>query len=406
MTRPAAEPVALEPRLLFDGALAATANDPGLDPDIPLEVVGEQLGSDVRPTELAATAQASDAGAQLVIIDARVENWQSLVAGLPNDARVVRLAADRDGVAQVAQALLDHEGQITSLHVISHGEPGRAWLGSTVLDQSAIVDHAQTLEQIGSRLSSDADLLLYGCEIAAGDEGAAFLVSLARATGADVAASDDLTGAQARGGDWTLEHEVGRVQTEVIIGAQARQTWDGLLAPAPTITLGTPVPEGGEGATPVGTVSDPLLGESFTVTLTLDNTDTVDSGFTPYIDIFVPVTGVDGGASPDGLTLDGATLFGQALTLERITLSAGDITAGTVDHPVFRDAGGGSAVSIPAGMQAGDELVVLRLPMSSIGPNQPALPIQLDFSVSDQADAGAAPPKKPGGSGLWTPGGS
>ena len=45
-------------------------------------------------------------------------------------------------------------------------------------------------------------------------------------------------------------------------------------------------------------------------------------------------------------------------------------------------------MTIPAGLQAGDELAVIRLPLSGIAPDQPALPVRLEFTVSSSADAG------------------
>lgn len=50
------------------------------------------------------------------------------------------------------------------------------------------------LAQIGAALNNAGDLLLYGCNVAQGELGQSFLARLAAATGADVAASDDLTG--------------------------------------------------------------------------------------------------------------------------------------------------------------------------------------------------------------------
>ena len=64
---------------------------------------------------------------------------------------------------------------------------------------------AQDLATLGGALSASGDILLYGCDVAAGADGLAFVNALANATGADVAASTDLTGAAVKGGDWVLE---------------------------------------------------------------------------------------------------------------------------------------------------------------------------------------------------------
>ena len=46
----------------------------------------------------------------------------------------------------------------------------------------------------GDALSADADVLLYGCDVAASADGPALVGGLAQLTGADVAASDDHRG--------------------------------------------------------------------------------------------------------------------------------------------------------------------------------------------------------------------
>lgn len=52
-------------------------------------------------------------------------------------------------------------------------------------------------------------ILLYGCNVAQGDVGQAFISALASSTGTDVAALTDLTGAAALGGDWAFEAQTG-----------------------------------------------------------------------------------------------------------------------------------------------------------------------------------------------------
>ncbi len=75
---------------------------------------------------------------------------------------------------------------------------------------------------IAAALSQDADLLLYGCDVAATESGVTFLDALAAATGADVAASNGDTGAESLGGDWVLEarNENGVIET-IAISAEA-----------------------------------------------------------------------------------------------------------------------------------------------------------------------------------------
>ena len=59
--------------------------------------------------------------------------------------------------------------------------------------------------------SEDADLLFYGCDLAGNESGEDLVEFVSAVTGADVAASNDLTGAQELGGDWELEVNVGDI---------------------------------------------------------------------------------------------------------------------------------------------------------------------------------------------------
>ena len=74
------------------------------------------------------------------------------------------------------------------------------YLGSTVLDSGNLASYGVQLASIGGSLTDTGDILLYGCNMAKGDIGLQFITSLAQYTGADVAASDDSTGAVALGG--------------------------------------------------------------------------------------------------------------------------------------------------------------------------------------------------------------
>jgi hypothetical protein len=129
------------------------------------------------------------------------------------DRELVILDAERDGVEQIAQVLAGRS-EITAVHIVSHGVEGQLMLGNTVLNAESISErYAGTLGQIGAALSQDADILIYGCNFAEGEDGLGAANLLAQYTGADVAASDDTTGHESRGGDWDLEVQVGEIST-------------------------------------------------------------------------------------------------------------------------------------------------------------------------------------------------
>lgn len=168
----------------------------------------------------------------VVFIDPGVAGWQTLAAGAGPGVEVVPLDPARDALEQMADTMAGRQG-VEAIHVISHGAPGALHLGGTTLTTANLGEHRGALATIGNALSVEGDLLLYGCNLAAGEGGRGFLQALAEATGADVAASDDATGAVALGGDWELEHATGQIDVPSHV-LNSSVDYDGLLA-APTL---------------------------------------------------------------------------------------------------------------------------------------------------------------------------
>jgi len=149
-----------------------------------------------------------------IFIDSRVNDQNLLVSQFAPGTLYQLLDARLDGIEQIATALAG-EGGYDSIQIISHGAPGSITLGSSVLDVGTLAAYAGQLTTIGQALTANGDLLLYGCNVAAGDVGQQFVNTLAALTGADVAASDDVTGSAALGGDWVLEVESGVIESVV-----------------------------------------------------------------------------------------------------------------------------------------------------------------------------------------------
>ena len=146
------------------------------------------------------------------------------------------LDANSDGVQQITDLLAAANGKYDAIHVISHGDEGQINLGNTQLTTDSISGYADQLASWSSALTDDADILFYGCDLAGNAEGQEFIESISAITGADVAASDDLTGAEELGGDWDLELNVGEVQT----AALSATSFAGVLA-APVAAADGPV---------------------------------------------------------------------------------------------------------------------------------------------------------------------
>jgi large repetitive protein len=232
---------ALEARLVFDGAMDATLNKEVLAKDLlactdfpapesqrnladestlpsATEPLVEQLSEQqTLLTEPAATQE-------IIFIDSRVEDADILRSSFANNAEVHLIQSNSDGVEQIAAALNGRVG-IDAIHIISHGRSGTLDLGSTKLTEASIESrHADELAIIRSALSSSADIMLYGCNFGAGSRGEAAIAALSLATGADVAASEDTTGAAFLGGDWVLEDTAGTIEATSIAAPDWQHT--------------------------------------------------------------------------------------------------------------------------------------------------------------------------------------
>jgi len=205
------EAFALEPRIVFDGAVGETAVDAaGLVAEgAEAAPVGED-DSGKQLVEALMVPMASPAGArEFVFVDGAVDGHEAFVEAAGADVQMIVLDRDRDGVEQIAGVLATHRN-VDAVHIGSHGRSGTLDLGSAKLTEASMAGiHADDLQVIRQAMSENADLFIYGCSFGANARGASAVEALAAATGADVAASNDLTGAKALGGDWDLETRQG-----------------------------------------------------------------------------------------------------------------------------------------------------------------------------------------------------
>ena len=152
---------------------------------------------------------------QLLIIDSRLPDSQSLLAGLDSNTAVIYLNDQQDGLSQISAALEGYN-QLDAVQIVSHGSPASLQLGASTIDTETLLAQQVQLESWRDALSDDADILLYGCNVADGEAGREFVDTLAELTGADIAASDDLTGAASLGGDWELESTNGEIDADLL----------------------------------------------------------------------------------------------------------------------------------------------------------------------------------------------
>ncbi|MEG4109920.1 FG-GAP-like repeat-containing protein, partial [Microcoleus sp. S13_C5] len=169
----------------------------------------------------------------IAFIDTQVENYQSLIAGVTPGTEVVVLDGNRDAIDQITE-ILALRSNIDSIHIISHGAPGSLQLGDGSLSLDDIECDRDSLQQwfspqTHSMGKNRPQILLYGCCVAAGETGKAFLKRLSELTGASVAASQNLTGSVAKGGDWELEVRTGKIETPLVFEAEVLAGYEYVL---------------------------------------------------------------------------------------------------------------------------------------------------------------------------------
>lgn len=164
----------------------------------------------------------------VVFIDPSVADYQSLIDGVTPGNEVVILDSKQDGVNAIAQAL-QGRSNITSVHIVSHGSPGCLYLGNTQLCLDSLHHYTPQL-QTWFTASTSPSLLLYGCNVAAGDAGAEFIAKLHTITGVEIAASKSLTGSAAKGGNWELEVTTAQMQLALGLQPETMANYSAVLA--------------------------------------------------------------------------------------------------------------------------------------------------------------------------------
>ncbi|WP_349369674.1 DUF4347 domain-containing protein [Salinarimonas sp.] len=209
--------LALEPRIMFDAAGAATYAD-----------VSQP---EPAPTDDGGIASEQTDRVEVVFVDPSVDGYEDIIAGVDPSTEIHILSGEQDALLEMA-AYLDGRAGIDAVHVVSHGDVGQLAFSTGVVDGGDLSGYADALMQIGAALSEDGDLLLYGCYVGGSGEGQAFIDGLAAMTGADVAASSDLTGAADLGGDWNLENSTGSIEDSNVTAAFSASLFASVLLPA------------------------------------------------------------------------------------------------------------------------------------------------------------------------------
>jgi len=150
---------------------------------------------------------------EIVFIAPNLKNKSMIADELAGDAMVVYLSGDTRGLEQIA-AYLKTQRDIETVRIFSHGDDGLLDLPGLPLSSENIDAWADELHGWKEALATDADILLYGCNVAATEKGQHFVNQLAQLTGADVAASTNRSGGAEN--EWALEFASGNIEASEI----------------------------------------------------------------------------------------------------------------------------------------------------------------------------------------------
>ncbi|MEL7038625.1 MAG: GEVED domain-containing protein, partial [Cyanobacteria bacterium J06592_8] len=210
----------------------------------------------------------------IVFIDEQVPNAPQLIEGGLPGIKIVKLDGHKDGIQQITETLRNYP-QISTVHIVSHGAPGCLYLGNSQLSLDTLAEYSQQLQSWfslteisplnlpelghsplnppklgdlncealadspqnwGARGANPqswearrATLILYGCNVAAGDAGEEFIEKLHQITGAEIAASTTKTGHTSQGGNWNLEIKTSEFEVQPIFTSATQQNWPGIL---------------------------------------------------------------------------------------------------------------------------------------------------------------------------------
>jgi len=181
--------------------------------------------SSAQPSSIQSSVTGRAPAQRIAFVDTGLSDVETLVRGLEN-TKIVLLNKQQDGIAQMTSVLSQYEN-LSEVHIFSHGSSGTLQLGNALLNSTQMLGYERNFQQWQAALSAEADLLFYGCNFAADESGIALIERIADLSGADVAASNDVTGI---GGDWQLEVTRGEIESSVALSRSAQSAYTGSLS--------------------------------------------------------------------------------------------------------------------------------------------------------------------------------
>ncbi|WP_440994435.1 DUF4347 domain-containing protein, partial [Cysteiniphilum litorale] len=197
----------LEPRIMFDGAFVASVDTIDEPSNIAFDMPAWQAdkSNDIENDfGLSYVESNYHAIKEVIIIDASIEDPHTILQNIQREAAIEIILEHQDGIEEITK-LLEKYSQLEAMHIISHGAIGELQLGISRLNNETLDQYQPQLSRWGQALRESGDILFYGCDVASGNEGKAFVDRLELRIKKDIAASDDATGSIANA-DAILEY--------------------------------------------------------------------------------------------------------------------------------------------------------------------------------------------------------
>ncbi|QDV63846.1 DUF4347 domain-containing protein [Crateriforma conspicua] len=301
----------LEPRLM----LAADAGIAVATPEAPAATVVQAPCTDSASREICET---------LVLVANDVADMDLLLADVDPSAEIQLLDSQASLIDQVTTALSGRR-DVRTLHLITHGDVGVLRLGDQRVDADQLRDHADQVRQWNHAFAAGADVLVYGCRSAAGDDGLHLIRTMASLAGCDVSASDDVTGFandSSISADWVLERQIGTIESELIVTRDVQSRYRYNLAD-PSESAITVEAAGSTGEEIFELLVDGEVVASWAATTELQSYHFDTSGYVGAIDpsrvqvrftndLYLPDQGIDRNLLVDKVIIDGVSIESES----------------------------------------------------------------------------------------------
>ncbi len=240
----------LEPRIVLDASVDAVSQ-----PDSPDSQDANDLQDpEQSPESNASPAQSPEAAGDVsgddplgdlfnqsldvVLISDSIDEIGAIKDAAGDSAEVIVYDSQTDDIESIVEdlgTLVDGAGaKIGHLAILSHGDPGVLEISElSVISATSIENNPEAWMELGTLLTEDAKIDLYGRQIGAGSEGTALVEAMASTTSSEVWASDDSTGLV----DWDLEirsagSSKGYLLDHTMLAGQGIELGDALVNPS------------------------------------------------------------------------------------------------------------------------------------------------------------------------------